>query len=107
MFMTDQEILDMKDATNTLGWHMQRLRVLCHQKGELHFQYRPKCHYFMHMWEQSSLINVRFTQNYCEESLVGRIATMWHSAARGPYQKKIQATVLCKYLVLLSLTLGL
>ena len=107
MFLTDRELLDMKDAINKLGWHMQRLRVLCHQQGWLHFQFTPKCHFFMQMWEQSSLINVRFTQNYCEESLVGRIARMWHSAARGPYQKKIQATVLCKYLVLLSLTLGL
>lgn len=107
MFMTDRQLLDMNDAINTLGWHMQRLRVLCHQQGWLHFQFTQKCHYLMDMWEQSSLINVRFTKNYCAESLVGRIAKMWHSATRGPYQKRIQATVLCKYLVLLSLTLGL
>ena len=49
----------------------------------------------------------RCVQNYISESLVGVMTKIWRSTASGPYDKVIQRSVMIRYLVMLSIELGL
>ena len=107
MFPTETQLATLTEAVDELGWHFQNLRHLCEQKGWLLFPIWPKSHYLMHIPDQAGLINPQCVQNYISESLVGVMTKIWRSTASGPYDKVIQRSVQIRYLVMLSIELGL
>ena len=107
MFLTETQLATLTEAVDELGWHVQNLRHICEQKGWLLFPIWPKSHYLMHIPDQAGLINPRCVQNYISESLVGVMTKIWRSTASGPYDKVIQRSVNIRYLVMLSIELGL
>ena len=107
MFLSTEELSFLTEAVDSVGWHLQNLRFLCQQSGDLHFCLWPKAHYFMHLPDQASLLNPRFVQNYINESLVGVMTRIWRSSANGPYQAVIQHTVCLRYLVMFAIKMDL
>lgn len=110
MFLTTSEKQTFDKAWKTVGRHWQHLRWLCRpipgNEGFNYWQVTPKVHYAMHLPRQSLLINVRATQCYAEESLIGRVSKIWAASANGRYTKMVQKTTLIRYLVSLELRLS-
>ena len=102
MFLTDIQIGHLKQRTLQLGRHFMQCREHSREEGKLYFQIRPKVHYCMHFPHQACLINPRFVQCYGEESLVGRVTKIWRGSAAGPYWKRVNKTVLVKYLTVIA-----
>ena len=101
--MSDETLVELDALFQKVGRHWQNLRHLSFLERENYFQVVPKVHYFLHFPAQARLINPVFTQNYGEESMVGRVCRIWQSCAQGPYQGVIQRTALLKYWVGLEL----
>ena len=97
----------LRDAVLEIGAAIQYLRSVSNRRGDLFFQITPKVHFVQHLPFQASAINPRYTQNYCEESLVGKICKIRKSSAEGPYARTVQRTALVKYLVLFACTYDL
>ena len=102
MFLTDVQLADLRQRTLSLGRHFMQCREHAREEGKLYFQVRPKVHYCMHFPHQALLINPRFVQCYGEESLIGRITKIWRGSASGPYWKRVNLTVLTKYLIVVA-----
>jgi hypothetical protein len=98
-FFTAAELKELDDTVLAVGIRHQFLRHLSDLRGDLMFQVTPKVHIMQHTASQSALVNVRWLQNYAEESMIGVITRIWHASAAGPYQKRIQKTTLLKWLV--------
>ena len=106
-FLTDSEKAELSHRLLALGRYHMICRDCAREAQELHFAVRPKAHYVQHLADQCDLINSRFTSNYAEESLVGRICKIFRSTANGRYHHRAQSTVLLKYLVYLAANLEL
>ena len=57
----------------------------------------------MHVQHFGKLINPRYVQRYCSESMIGVATQIWEGSVSGPYHKVVQRTVLLKYLVQLAI----
>ena len=105
MFMTDDELNQLREAWLRVGRHWQYLRHLSAVAEQNEWQITPKVHYAQHIPEQCALINARAVQCYQSESLIGRVALVWKSCASGPYEGNIQKSALIKHLVALEVRL--
>lgn len=74
------------------------------ERGRVLWNVVPKHHYFAHFASQALLINPTAVRCYIDESFVGSICEVWSSSKAGPYHKKVQGTVLRKYLLALQLS---
>ena len=106
-FLTASEKGELGESLLILGVNLQRLRGWSHARGEFSWWVSPKVHYAQHFQLAADLINPRFTQCYCEESMMGRISTIWESCASGPYARTIQRAALLRYLTILVIELRL
>ena len=106
MFFTDAQKLEFSEQFLKLGRAWMFLRHNCHTRGVDAWQVRPKVHICMHLPAQGDLINPRFCQCYAEESLMGRVARLWRSAASGPYHASIQLSCCARYWTGLEIRLG-
>ena len=102
MFLSDAEKVELSNRLIALGRYHMIARECAREAGELHFIVRPKAHYVQHLGDQCDLINSRYTSNYAEESLVGKLCKIFRSTANGRYHGRAQTTVLLKYLVYLA-----
>ena len=102
-FFTERDHRELTEACYILGYHYQRLRVLCDGCGWLYFQIKRKTHMTMHVPHFGKLINPRYVQCYCSESMIGVATQIWEGSVSGPYAKVVQRTVLLKYLVQLAI----
>ena len=107
MFLKHNELTTLADTLSRLGRHHQLLRHLCEQERLLCWQVTPKVHYCQHIEVESRLINMRYTQNYAEESLQGVVANVWGGSNSGPWRDCIQKTALLKYCVVLVTVMDL
>ena len=107
IFFTPAQHNAFSDAVLEVGTAIQFLRSVSNRRGDLFYQITPKVHFVQHLPFQASAINPRYTQNYCEESLVGKICKIWKSCAEGPYARTVQRTTLIKWLVLFACTYDL
>ena len=83
-----------------LARHWQFLAAHSEVDGSVSWHVTHKLHGYMHVPFYSSLINMRFVQNYLEEGLVGKIAQVYISCKNGPTgQAGIQQQASIKYLV--------
>ena len=105
MFLADVDQQKLNRAVDRLGLHYHHLRSIAKDRGDLLWRITPKMHYCLHFSRHCQLLNSRYVQVYAEETLVGKILTIWSGSSNGPYGKTIQHTVLIKYLVLLSIVL--
>ena len=106
MFFTDAQKAEIEVLFLKVGRHWQLLRHLSDLAGEQAYQITPKVHFFMHFPLQCDLINPLFTQNYGEESLVGRATKIWAASASGSYNLTIQRVALMRYWVGFELRLS-
>ena len=90
-----------------VGKYLMVLRGLSSDEGALMWQVLPKAHYMQHLELQARVMNPRYTQNYCEESVVGRFTSIWRATAVGKYNRTIQHVLLIRYLTAFVLRLGL
>ena len=97
----------MSTALLGVGKYLMVLRGLSADEGTLMWQVLPKAHYMQHFELQARIINPRYTQNYCEESFVGRFTKIWKATAVGKYNSTIQRVVLIRYLAAFVLRLEL
>jgi hypothetical protein len=104
-FLTERQHSELTEACYKLGYHYQRLRGLCDACGWLYFQIKPKTHMTMHVPFFGKLINPRWVQCYCSESMIGVVTQIWEGSVSGPYHNTVQRTVLLKYLVQLAICL--
>ena len=107
VFLTGPEKNELSVCLIDLGEHFQLARHLSQCAGTLAWHKKYKVHLAQHLHQQALLINPRFVQAYINESLIGVFTKIWRASAKGPYQSKVQGTVMLKYLVLLSLDLQL
>ena len=107
MFMSKQQVGELKTYVDRLGRHMQLLRSIAEEADLRYYQITPKVHYGMHWPEQAELINPRFVQCYGDESLIGRMTEIWESSCNGPFVNTQQKVVAFKWLTLFALTLDL
>ena len=96
-----------RDATEALGTFFFVFRSIYEEKVDLSWQVKPKVHATLHLPGDGDLINPRAVHNYCEESLMGRVADIWASCANGPYQAKIGQQPLIKHVVAWLIDMGL
>ena len=98
-FFTERQQMELTEACYKLGYHYQRLRVLCDACGWLYFQIKPKTHMAMHVpFFGNSSIPDGFNVNW-SESMIGVVTQIWEGSVSGPYHATVQRTVLLKYLV--------
>ena len=97
MFLTDEQKQEFRDQFLKLGLAFMHLRHDSHLRSIDAWQITPKVHVCMHLPAQADLINPRFCQVYGEESLMGRVARLWRSAASGPYHASIQLSCLSRW----------
>ena len=107
MFLTAPELASLTDHLQRLGRHLMVLRNWAETHNLLLWQVTPKCHYQQHIDWQSRLINARFLHNYSQESLMGDVADIWSGCCAGPHDRTIQKHAMTKYMLLLSIVLGL
>ena len=96
----------LKKLINTLGKYFQLCQRISANQGEPCWHITPKTHSTCHIPKQAALINPVKVQNYMEESLVGKVAEIWHGCASGTYHSTVQHTALFKYILGLFLDLG-
>ena len=106
-FFSDSELAEFSTAMLGVGKYLMVLRGLSLNEGTLMWQVLPKAHYMQHLELQGRVMNPRYTQNYCEESFVGRFTSIWKATAVGKYSRTIQHVVLIRYLVAFVLRLEL
>ena len=104
-FLTDVEHATLGTHVRRFGRYFQLCQSLADDDPLWHLT--PKVHQTMHLPKQAKLINPRAVHNYTEESLVGKVAKIWHACANGGYLTRVQNTVLLKYLNGVFLTLGI
>ena len=97
-FLSQRELADMQSCLYEFGVHFMVLRQLSQSRSKLFFHVTPKVHQMQHLVMQSRLINSRFTQCYCNESMMQRYVKMYKASCSGPYQDVIVYTVCLKYL---------
>ena len=107
LFLTIAEENFLRTNLFQLGKYHMLCRADAEAAGSLSFQVRPKAHYVQHLWLQSLLVNSRYTQNYCFESVVGKVTQIWEKSCAGQYQKTVQRVVCVKYLVYLAIIMDL
>ena len=73
MFLKQDEKLKLHGILQTLGIQFCFLRDQSRLIGALEWQILPKIHYMMHLGFQAEVLNIRTSQNYAEESLVGKV----------------------------------
>ena len=66
----------------------------------------PKHHYFCHVGLRSEDLNPKWTQTYTNESVVGRICSIYKSCLNGQHDKVVQKSVLSKWFVGLQVDLA-
>ena len=98
MFFSSSELASMQECLLEFGVHFMVLRQLSESSSCLYFQVTPKVHQMQHFVMQSRLINSRFTQCYCNESMMLRYVRIYKASCAGPYRDQICRTVLLKYL---------
>ena len=99
MFMTTEEKTDIAAAVVKFGKYYGLLRHLAEIDGAKTWHIKPKVHIMQHIPRQCRLINARYTQNYLEEGLIGKITKIWKKSVAGPHGGTVQECVLVKYLV--------
>ena len=107
MFMTNQQVRELKTYVDRIGRHMQLLRSIAEEANLRYYQITPNVHYGMHWPEQAQLINPRFVQCYGDESLIGRMTEIWEASCNGPFVNTQQKVVAFKWLTFFALTLDL
>ena len=70
-FLSDEELGRFKEVCERFGTNYQALREHSRVVKLLHFKVTPKVHKMQHLPLLSEVLNPRWVQNYCEESLVG------------------------------------
>jgi hypothetical protein len=105
-FLTDDQKLQLSKSIYGVLINYSWLAKNAVSRGLLRWHITPKFHYFAHLIVQADVINPRFTRCYTEESMVGRVAKMFRTSAKGPFQNSIQATVLAKYILGLNFRFG-
>ena len=106
-FFTREELKAFGEAADGMGKYMQLLRNMAKKKQQLLWQIKPQTHYMQHFPQEARLISPRLVQCYIEESYIGKIAQIWSSTKNGPYKETIQFEALLKYLVWLTIEMGL
>lgn len=106
MFFTDAQKESFRNQFSKLGRAWMFLRHYSSVLRTDAWQVTPKVHICFHLPSQGDLINPRFTQVYGEESLMGKVARLWRSAASGPYHASIQKSSLARYWTGLELRLS-
>ena len=105
--LTDDEKKHVQRLLDTFSKHMHGVRSHFHAAGLLLYKICPKCHYVLHMGDQSLLINPVSVQCYADESLVGVICGIWHKSISGHQVKTVQLQALTKWLTLVILEMDL
>ena len=98
-FLSADEAAALEKHLQKLGHHYQWLGVHAFQDEHLpRWKTVPKCHYVVgHLAWQAKLINPRWVQGYCSESMVGTLAEMYGKTATGPYHRTVQLATMTKY----------
>ena len=78
MFMPKAKIDELRVTVWAIGEHWLSLRELARTGNHLSWKVSPKAHKFQHLPMYCSVLNVRYTQCYAEESLIGTTARIWH-----------------------------
>ena len=100
MFLTDDELKELDFHTKRWGRNLMWLADHSVRSGKLAWHITFKCHVAQHLPFQAEVLNPRFTQNYADESMVGRMSRMFFAAANGPSdQEVLQYSVLRKYII--------
>ena len=107
MFMSEEQQAAFRKHTLRVGRHWQLCCNIATEKGQPLWHITPKAHVCQHLPTQAKLLNPRFTQNYQEEGLIGKVTKVWKAAANGPYFHVAQKTVLEKWLVGFMITIGM
>jgi hypothetical protein len=105
-FLSVDEKAKLKALIHRLGKYFMLCQSISASRGEPCWHVTPKTHSTCHIPKQAALINPVKVQNYMEESLVGKVAQVWHGCASGTYQSTVQHTALFKYVLGLFLDLG-
>ena len=102
-FLSDGEKTRLRDLTIRFGTHYQFASVCASNNNQLRFPITPKLHLMQHLPEQSDLINCRFTQNYLEEGMMGRLQQVWKGILHGPNVEIAQRKVLTRCVLVVQL----
>ena len=100
MFFTPDELAVFQTRIARLGKYWMACNADALAKDSLRFGVIPKVHYQTHLAQQARLINPRYVQVYAEESLVGKITSIWGKSCAGPYFARVQYCVMLKYVLL-------
>ena len=103
--LSDEELGRFKEVCERFGTNYQALREHSRVVELLHFKVTPKVHKMQHLPLLSEVLNPRWVQNYCEESLVGTCTKIWGKSVSGRHQGTAQRNVLTKKIVGLTLRL--
>ena len=106
-FFTPEDLAAYDEATKGIGKYMQLLRKRAKAAAHLPWHIVPKTNFMQHFPQEARLIAPRTVQCYIEESYIGKIAQIWASSKNGPYKDTIQFFALLKYLVWITIELGL
>ena len=98
MFLADNEVEQLKQATETFGANYMLLRQMARNNGRLWWQVRPKHDKMQHFPKLAKIFNPKYVQCYSEESLVGTCIKIWKGSMAGRYQKHVQISALHKKL---------
>ena len=107
LFLNPQELEWLEYHVYKLGKYHMLCRQFAKDAHEKRFAIKPKAHWAQHFADQCSMINLRWHQNYGDESFLAKAVKMWRSSVSGKYHKTVQLTVLVKYLLYMSLILEL
>lgn len=104
-FLKPEEVADLKSATVKCLQHYVWMSKEAVRNGEMAWNIVPKHHYMMHIGLRAAYMNPCCGQTYINESMVGRVCTMYSSTMAGTGdQKVVQKSVLVKYLTGLTVT---
>ena len=84
MFLSSDEKGRVRHHVLRFGRHYRRCASDAAAQGRLLFQCTPKLHWFQHIPQQCELTNLRFLQNYAEESFMQVLSQMYMGVKNGP-----------------------
>ena len=99
LVFTPSEYAAFKQAAFCFLGAYKALAEEAEKAGLKRYNIVPKFHYFVHLVQQSELLNPRACWCYGGEDLVGRASTLAHSCTRGTPQHKVALTMMDKYRV--------
>lgn len=98
-FISIAEETRLQQVCSRFGNNFLHLREHSRRSEVNAFQVKPNIHKMMHVPMLARVLNPRYVQNYCEESLVGTCTKVWARSVAGRYRQHAQPTVLTNKLV--------